>query len=150
MWKICQAFRARYRSFVPHCTQLIRQRSPTKLARFASGSDILNLESRERNSLTFPVGLFHLRPGSPPAFHQPVEAAACPLLTALTHSLPMIWHGIRDNQLIFRNLRNGGTAAHVSSTLALATVNAKSFTISYLTRMPSINSLVSNTCAKEK
>jgi hypothetical protein len=48
MWKICQAFRVRYRSFLPHFTPLPRQMVPTNLAGLFLRPDILYIESKKR------------------------------------------------------------------------------------------------------
>jgi hypothetical protein len=50
MWKICQAFRARYRSFVSDSTRLPRQTTPTKLAVFSFNLGILKTEGKNKSS----------------------------------------------------------------------------------------------------
>jgi hypothetical protein len=47
LWKICQAFQQRYRSFVADSRYLPRQKSPTNLAGLFLELDILNIRVEE-------------------------------------------------------------------------------------------------------
>jgi hypothetical protein len=58
MWKICQAFRARYESFVSHSTPLPPLYSQRYLASFHAGFGILIIEGKKQKRLSPTAGPF--------------------------------------------------------------------------------------------
>jgi hypothetical protein len=58
MWEISQAFRARYRSFLPNSKRLPRQTTSTKLAVFSLNLGILKIEGKKKRP-PLKGGLFH-------------------------------------------------------------------------------------------
>jgi hypothetical protein len=55
LWKICQAFASRYRSFVPHSIVLPSRKSQTNLARLFPELGILNIRVKENSFSRLPA-----------------------------------------------------------------------------------------------